>query len=42
MSENNTNEAKAKTKSVNSRLFITKYENNSALCRWSSDFIFKS
>ena len=42
MSKNNTNETKVKTKSVNSRLFKTKYGNNSTPGRWSSDFISKS
>ena len=42
MSKNHRNETKVKTKSVNSRLFITKYGNNSMPGRWSSDFISKS
>ena len=41
MSENNTNETKVNTKSVNSRLFKAKYGNNSTPNRWSSDFISK-
>ena len=42
MSENNTNEIKVKTKTVNSRLFKTKYGNISTPGRYPSDFISES